>query len=164
MHGFQAKPSPDREHTVERWRRVWRQGLVLQFTTLDLGALRAALASDDQRLIQGSTTVPSLAEEDQQAGVRCGPKTLASKACLIGLCGMNRGLRTIGDVSDFYQEVYDTADADVDFQAFISWFDNASRERMRTAMLEEIDREIRLREKTKSGVKAQRVSRKLELC
>lgn len=43
---------------MEKWRRVWREGIRPQLTEAMLRKLRTALENDDSRLVQGKTTVP----------------------------------------------------------------------------------------------------------
>lgn len=42
---------------MESWRRVWREGFAPAMSDAALTALRAGLANDDERIVQGSTTV-----------------------------------------------------------------------------------------------------------
>ena len=48
---------------METWRKVWRDGIASQRTTVGLEALQQALLSDDERLLLGATTSPPLGSE-----------------------------------------------------------------------------------------------------
>jgi hypothetical protein len=155
---------------MEQWRKAWRRGFVLQLTVADLSVLRKALADDDPRLIQGATTDPPQFTPTPNFRRGRSAETPVCGACLIGFCGwLSRGLRTIGEVKDFYTVAFETADVDVDAYPFIRWFDDSPRERVRVAMLAEVERELLIR----AGVpvvdparprKTSRSSRKLVSC
>ncbi len=124
---------------MERWRRAWRNGFSRQLSTSGLLALREALANDDPRLIQGPHTLPRHhCVRDSECWPICPVKVEA--ACIICFAGwMGEWMSFVGDVRDYYENVFETSDWDADAYAFISWYDRAPRARMLKVMLAEVE-------------------------
>ena len=127
---------------MEKWRRVWREGLAPNLSAAGLGALHAALVNDDPQLLQGVVSAPPPLEALQACAVQ--------GACAIGLCGWHgEGRRTVGQVEDFFHGICDAADAAFHEPAacrfFLNWYDAAPRAEMRRELLAEISLALRQR-------------------
>lgn len=120
---------------MEKWRRVWREGLVPQLSEVGLRALRSALINDDSRLIQGTVSSPPPLDALRDC--------LVEGSCAISYCGWRgEGLRTVGQIDAFFARVCERAD-DVFHEPaacryFLNWFDDAPRAVMRREMLAEV--------------------------
>ncbi len=78
---------------MEKWRRVWRDGIAPQLSRSALLALQSALRRDDRRLLQGVVTAPPPLEGNLACAVAGG--------CAIGLCGwLGEGRRTVAEVEE----------------------------------------------------------------
>jgi hypothetical protein len=117
------------------WRSTWRNGLAPLLSRGHLEALRDALERDDERLVQGATTVP--------------PAMLALKewpceaACPIGCAGLlGGGLTTVGEVEDFFAEMCFAIDRRIGEPAgcrwFVNWVDDTPRPEMVADLLAEV--------------------------
>ena len=120
---------------MELWRRVWRIGLAPRLGDRALSALQLGLASDDPRIIQKATTSPCDFLPNAAAQV-CG-------ACALAYAGwQGLGLRTVGEVSDFFTRTCNQADEALGEPAacrhFLDWFDHTRRHHMRQQLLEEV--------------------------
>lgn len=124
---------------MELWRKVWRQGVAPQLSDAGLGALRQALLSDDERLLQGATTTPPplmvAAEWEVEA------------ACPIGFCGwQGDGLATVQEVEEYFARVCFNCDQAIGEPAacrfFLNFFDESPRLEVRLALLAEVEAEI----------------------
>ena len=120
---------------MEKWRRVWREGLVPQLSRAGLFALRSALLKDDPRLLQGTVSSPPPLDALRDC--------IVEGTCAISYCGWRgEGLRTVGQVDAFFACVCERAD-DVFHEPaacryFLNWFDDAPRGVMRREMLAEV--------------------------
>ncbi len=122
---------------MERWQRVWREGFAPLLSTPSLMALREALASDDARLSQGSTTTPP--------PLMCVQDWPVEAACALGYCGwQGDGLETVGEVEEFFAKACYEADVALGEPAacrwFLNWFDDTPRGQMRRDLLNEVER------------------------
>mgnify|MGYP001561308723 CR=1 FL=1 len=124
---------------MEIWRRVWRRGLAPQLSDAGLGVLRAALQTDDPRLIQGEIVTtgrwPARLAWDRPAA-----------GCVIGLCGwLGEGLETVGEVEDYFTTVAfaidDLLGKPAACRGFLNWFDETVRSEVRRLLLPEVLRE-----------------------
>jgi hypothetical protein len=127
---------------MESWRKVWRDGLVPLLSTSGLESLRRALADDDARLIQGSTTTPPPLASLQDWPVEA--------ACVLGYCGwQGEGLETVAEVEEFFAGMCFEIDQRLGEPAgcrwFLNWFDETPREEMRGELLAEVNRALALR-------------------
>ena len=130
---------------VAKWVEVWRKGIAPQLSTEGLGALKAALAADDERLIQGATTTPPPLQWVQDWPVEA--------ACLIGFCGAvdggGLGVATIAATEEFFARVCFVADQVLGEPAACRWFlnfwDETPRDEMRRLLLPEVNAELRRR-------------------
>lgn len=127
---------------MEKWRRVWREGLAPNLSTAGLLALLNALATDDRRLIQGAVSTPPPLEAHRRACVAGG--------CAIGYCGWQGDqLRSVGEVEDYFHRICEAADAIFSEPAscrfFLNWYDDAPRAEMRRELLAEVGRELQMR-------------------
>lgn len=122
--------------TVESWRTAWRVGVAPQLSVAGLEALARALEQDDDRLLQGDTSEPSLYD--------CfGVDRPVEKACAIGFCGwQGDGLGTVTQAEDYLMDVCDRADQALDEAAgsrwFVNWVDETPRDEMRRLLLPEV--------------------------
>ena len=136
--------------TEEKWRAVWRAGVAPLLSTPALKALKEALASDDSRLIQGATTTPP--------PLVCVMDWPATGACVLGFCGMADGKGTVGEIEEFFSHLcYEIDDRMMERAAcrwFLNWFDETPRDKMRAALLPEVQRSLRLREEMKHELPA----------
>ena len=121
---------------MESWRLTWREGFAPVLSTAGLEALRAALAADDERLTQGSTTTPP--------PLICVQDWPVEAACAIGLCGwIGDGLATVGEVERHFADACHEADTRLGEPAGCRWFldywDDTPRHQLFREMLEEVD-------------------------
>src|SRR5437899_12916665 len=117
---------------MESWRKVWRDGFAPILPTAGLEALREALANDDPRLAQGSTTTPP--------PLMCVQDWPVEAACAVGFCAwQGEGLETAGEVEEFFARACFEADPRIGVPAacryFLSWFDDTPRLAMRSIPL-----------------------------
>ena len=127
---------------MESWRTVWRNGFVPALSLEGLEALRDALAADDPRITQGSTTTPP--------PLMCVQDWPIEGCCAVGFCGWQGAhLETVGEVEEFFARCCFEADKRLGEAAacrwFLNWFDDTPRDEMRLNLLVEIDREIEIR-------------------
>ena len=120
---------------MEKWRRVWREGLAPNLSRAGLLALQSALIRDDPRLLQGVVTSPPPLDTLLDCAVH--------GTCAISLCGwQGEGLETVGQVEDYFHRICDAADAAFHESAacryFLNWFDDAPRAEMRRELLAEV--------------------------
>lgn len=120
----------------EAWRYVWRNGFAPVLTTAELVALRTALASDDPRLTQGSTTTPP--------PLICLQSWPVEAACALGFCGwQGDDLGTVGQVEEFFARVCHEADQRLGEPAACRWFlnhwDDTPRAQAFAELLEEVE-------------------------
>jgi hypothetical protein len=121
---------------MEKWRRVWREGLAPNLSTVGLYALQSALVEDDPRLMQGVTCFPPPLEilADCEVG----------RACAVGYCGwQGEGLTRVEEVDEYFARLCDLADIALLEPAacryFLNWFDETPREEMRRELLAEVN-------------------------
>lgn len=124
---------------MESWRKVWRDGLAPVLSTAGLKALRKALAKDDGRLTQGSTTTPP--------PLQCVLDWPCEGACVVGYAGwQGDGLETVGEVEEYFARCCFEADNRLGEPAavryFLNWFDDAPRDDARRLLLAEVDRSL----------------------
>jgi hypothetical protein len=110
--------------TSEPWRRVWRKGIAPFLSEKALEALQRALVSDDARLTQGITTVPTHTRSVQDWPVH--------NACALAFCGwQGEGLETVAEVEEFFARVCFEIDERLGEPAacrwFLNWFDDSPR-------------------------------------
>lgn len=127
---------------MESWRKVWREGVVLQLSTAGLTALEKALVTDDSRLIQGATTSPP--------PLTCMQECPVEGACPISFSvWVGDGRETVGEVEDFFAKVCFEADVKLGEPAAIRWllnfWDDTPRDEARRLLLAEVQRELTLR-------------------
>jgi hypothetical protein len=120
---------------MESWRKVWREGFVPHLSTAGLTSLETALAQDDLRLLQGSTTTPP--------PLQCLEHCLVEGCCVLGYCGwQGDGLETIGEVEEYFAQLCFEADRALGEPAacrwFLNWYDDTAREQMRQDLLQEV--------------------------
>ena len=124
---------------MESWRTVWREGFAPVLTLQGLEALRDALANDDQRLVQGSTTTPP--------PLMCVQDWPVEAACALGFCGwQGEKLETVGDVEEYFARCCFEADQKLGEAAacrwFLNWFDDTPRDAMRRELLAEVEKAL----------------------
>src|SRR5215203_7259553 len=124
---------------MESWRKVWRDGLAPVLSTAGLKALRKALAKDDARLTQGSTTTPP--------PLQCVLDWPCEGACVVGYAGwQGDGLETVGEVEEFFARCCFEADNRLGEPAavryFLNWYDDTPRDEMRKQLLAEVERAL----------------------
>lgn len=124
---------------MERWRKVWREGIVPFLSDKSLKALKTALLTDDPKLLQGSTTSPP--------PLQCVQDWDVEAACGLGFCGWKgEGLTTVVEVETFFAQLCYKADERLGEVAavryFLNWFDDTPRPEMRRQLLAEVNREM----------------------
>lgn len=124
---------------MESWRTVWREGFAPVLSLKGLEALRDALAADDARLTQGSTTTPP--------PLMCVQDWPVEAACAVGFCGWQGDrLQRVGEVEEFFARCCFEADTRLGEAAacrwFLNWFDDTPRDEMRRELLAEVERAI----------------------
>src|SRR5262245_15372178 len=122
---------------METWRKVWREGVAPQLSRASLLTLEKALLCDDERLLQGATTLPPPLQNFRDCAVE--------GACAIAYCGWQaEGRTTIGDVEEFFAQMCFEVDKALGEPSacrwFINWFDETPRDEMRALLLQEIER------------------------
>ncbi len=127
---------------MELWRRVFREGFCPQLSTPGLEALRQALLSDDERLLQGATTSPP--------PMACALDWPVEGACAVSLCGwQGDGIGTVGELEEYFGRVCVACDEVGGEPAwgrfFLNHFDEVPREQMRSELLEEVELELQRR-------------------
>jgi hypothetical protein len=127
---------------VETWRKCFRDGIAPELSTAGLLALKAALESDDSRLISGATTVPP--------PLQCVLDWNVEGACPIGIAGwLGDGRQTVREVEEHFARVCYGADNRLGEPAasryFLNAWDEGPRDRMRAELLEEVNRELESR-------------------
>jgi hypothetical protein len=135
---------------MESWRTVWREGFAPSLSTAGLEALRNALAADDPRLTQGSTTTPP--------PLMCVQDWPVEAACALGYCGwQGEGLRTVGEVEEYFAKCCFEADQRLGEPAacrwFLNWYDDCPRDEMRRELLAEVERSLFERRNAESPLK-----------
>ena len=119
---------------MEKWRRVWREGLA-HLSRAGLLALQPALLNDDPRLLQGTVSSPPPLDALRECVV--------NGACAISWCGwQGEGLRSVGQVEEYFHRTCDAAAAALQEPAacrcFLTWYDDAPRAEMRRELLAEV--------------------------
>jgi hypothetical protein len=127
---------------MESWRTVWREGFAPTLTDDELNALRDALAANDPRLTQGSTTTPP--------PLMCVQNWKCEAACLVGYAGwQGQQLETVGEVEEFFAEKCFRADQllgePAACRSLLNFFDDGPRDEVFKAILEEVEAELRKR-------------------
>ena len=121
---------------MEIWRMVWRKGFVPSLTLAGMLALRDALAVDDPRVTQGSTTTPP--------PLQCVRDWPIEAACSVGYCGWQGDrLETVGEVEQYFARCCFDADQRLGEPAacrwFLNWFDDTPRNQMRSELQFEVE-------------------------
>ena len=124
---------------MERWQRVWRDGLAPRMSRRGLEVLRTALTRDDPRLVQGRSMTPPPLVGLQDAEVEA--------ACALGFCGWHGdGCDTVGALDAYFDELCTSADESLGEPAacryFLDWFDATPRHTMRRLLLAEVRRAL----------------------
>lgn len=127
---------------MESWRTVWREGVAPVLSAPGLLALRDALAGNDTRLTQGSTTTP--------APLSFVLEWPCEGACAFGYAGwQGEGMETVGDVEAYFAKCCFEVDKKLGEPAgvrwFLNWYDDTPRDDMRKELLPEVEREIEAR-------------------
>lgn len=119
---------------MESWRRVFRTAILPLINRNTLEQIATALRDDDPRLVQGQTTVPPVV-----SGLSDWP---CQGGCLIGFAGMVEGLRSVGEINDFFAEMCYRIDERLGEPAgcrwFLNWFDETPRAVVRRELYDEI--------------------------
>ena len=120
---------------MQKWRRVWREGLAPHLSRAGLLALQSALFNDDPRLLQGTVSSPPPLDALRELAV--------NGACAISWCGWRgEGLRSVGQIEEYFHRICDAAAAALQEPAacryFLTWYDAAPRAEMRREMLAEV--------------------------
>jgi hypothetical protein len=124
---------------MEKWRRVWREGMVPYLSRRGMQALETALVQDDPRLLQGTICTPPLLDALRERKVE--------GTCAIGFCGwQGEGLDRVGQIEEYFHQVCDAAEAACNELAacrhFLNWFDEVPRDVMRRELLAEVRRAL----------------------
>ena len=130
---------------MESWRNVWRDGLAPVLSTAGLVALRDAVVTNDDRLMQGATTTPP--------PLHCVQDWPVEAACGVGYCGwQGEALETVVEVEEYFAKVCHEVDQRLGEPAgcrwFLNWFDDTPRDQMRRELLTEINRSLAQRTPT----------------
>ncbi len=132
---------------MEKWRRVWRDGIAPQLSKAGLEALATALVTDDCRLLQGATCYPPSLDALRDRDVE--------GACALGFAAwQGDGMNRVGQIEEYLQRVTDTCNAICDesmgeeatSRYFLNWFDDAERGIVRRELLGEV--QLALKERT----------------
>ena len=125
---------------MESWRNIWRNGFAPSLSTTGLVEMRKALKADDDRILQGASTVP-LALPPHRGNRPRG-------ACALSYCGWRgEDLRTVGEVENYLADLCAEADERLGEPAacrdFLNWYDDTPRAGMRRDLLAEVERTLR---------------------
>jgi hypothetical protein len=125
------------------WQKAWREGFAPEMSLAALKAIKAALESDDKRLVQGATSVPP--------PLMCVQDWPCEGACLVGYGGwVGEGLGTVGEVEEYFAERCFRADQRIGEPAacrwLLNWYDDTPRGEMIRDLLPEVELAIRERE------------------
>lgn len=128
---------------MESWRTVWRRGFSKVLSTPGLAALRAALETDDPRLVQGATTKPPPLE--------CVKDWPVEAADAIGFCGwQGDGLKTVIEVEEHFAKACFDADQlllePAACRFWLNFWDDAPRDEAFRDLLAEVVRELEMRQ------------------
>lgn len=128
---------------MEKWRKVWRDGIVPHLTTKGLVALERGLNENDARLIQGATTSPP-------PSFHCVKDRPVEACCVIGYCTwQGDGMQTAGEVEESFASICFEADQELGKPAecryFLNWYDEVSRGEMLRELLAEVKMELAFR-------------------
>jgi hypothetical protein len=121
---------------IPDWIPAWRAAAAL-LSPESIAALRAAIANDDPRLIQGATTTPP--------PLQCVQDWPVEAACALGFCGwQGDGLVTVAEVEDFFAKMCFEIDCNLGEPAVCrhlrNWYYETPRDEMRRELLAEIYR------------------------
>ena len=127
---------------MELWRKTFREGFAPVLSTVGLEALRGALMSDSDDLIQENPTSP--------APLQAFLDWPCEGACAIGYCGWRGdGVETVGEVEETIARACFEADQRLGEPAscrwFLNWFDSTPRDEMRRELLQEVNLELDVR-------------------
>ena len=122
---------------MERWRKVWRDGLAPQLSAAGLEALHRALLENDGRLLQEATTSPPALDVMADCEVEA--------ACPLCYCAwQSAGRATIAEAVQEFDRVCRAADAALGEPAgcrwFLDWFDLTPRAQVRRLLAPEVER------------------------
>ena len=160
---------------LETWRQIWRDGFAPCLSIESLQALLHALETDDQRLLQGTTTEPP--------PLLCTADWPIKGGCILGYCGAveNGGFcvdtngkelpdvnvmpfkyATVRSVEEFFAKACFDADQLLGepggCRHFLNWFDDTPRDEMRRELAAEVRRSIGEREIVKQPSDGEGVS------
>jgi hypothetical protein len=127
---------------MNRWQRVWREGVAPALSTNGLLVLKAALLADDPGLLQGATSCPP--------PMQCVLDWPCEGACAIGYAAWKGdGAETVGEVEERFAKACYKADCELREPAavryFLNWFDETPRDQMRRELLAEIELSLKER-------------------
>lgn len=122
---------------MERWRQVFRDGIVPHLSEVHLEALRGGLVKDDWRLRQGQTL-----------WVVGGLHIM--QACAVGYAAWQGArLERVADVERFFRRLRAAVDAALNdpaaFDDFTDWFDSTQRHVAWPLLLAEVNRALAAR-------------------
>jgi hypothetical protein len=121
---------------MESWRTVWRKAVAPLMPHKGLVALRDALLADDPSLLQGATTSPP--------PLACVQDWDVEAACLVGFCGWKNGLKTVGEVEEFFAKCCYKIDQTLCEPAGCRWFLNFWDETPRHELIQLLLPEVEL--------------------
>jgi hypothetical protein len=128
--------------TLPPWKYAWRCGIQPLLSDDDLRMLAQALEADDPRLLQSETVFPPATPRRRDVAAR--------SACVIGLCGMGRGLTLSVEVDDYFSHVVAEAGVRLNDPAGASEFtrhwDEGDRDEVRRELLEEVRHNLAVRQ------------------
>jgi hypothetical protein len=128
---------------MESWRKVWREGIQPQVSTIGLITLYKGLKEDGESICQGATTLPPPLQGSLELPVE------ATDA--IGYVAWKAyGADTVGKVEEFFAKLCYEAEQKLGEPAavryFIWWYDTMPMDVVRTDLMEEITRELGIRQ------------------
>lgn len=141
---------------IEAWKKVWREGCAPILDDSQLAALRAGLATNDEHMLQGATTIPP-----PLSSVTDWP---VEQACLLGYCfaACNGGFAvdyatkttnpeavTVGETEEFFVRMCYEIDTRLGEPAgcrfLLNWWDESPRAEVFSQLLAEVDLELERR-------------------
>jgi hypothetical protein len=109
---------------TEIWKLIWVKAIAPLLDDRQIDLLAEAIERDDPRLLQGATTTPP--------PLACVQDWPADKCCALSFTGMAAGLKTVGEIEEYFARMCFEIDQRWGEPAacryFLNWYDETPRE------------------------------------